>query len=624
MKRRKRPDDPAVSLFPFLTVLICTIGMLIVLLVISVRAVGSKSEQIAAQAAEEQRAELARMQGELELHELRADGWQEIRNKRVEQIRLAREERGYLEEAIRELNEEAQEVAAQLKQLSAGTAADSDLEAEETRLQNLREKLKAEQEKPVETPPGESAAVMYNLVPFNGPGGTNRRPIYVECANQKLVLQPWGIELRLEDFAVPGEPGNPLDAALTTVKEYWRKYDLAGGQGTPYPLLVVRPSGAQSYALARRAMTSWVDEFGYELIPEDKRLKYGESDHQLAAEIRKAVDQARREQALLAEQLQYRERVLQQRAIARQMATGGGGGLRADRARGGFTSDSRYASTHTQDGSGAAAVQKLLGNETSGSSQTAPGTGSAMGGGPSGSATQPPSTLDQPRLAQSGLVQSGANFSQASNQFPGSSTTPADSTRQQSAGEQAYQPGNLAAQQSAGSTPTGSASSAAAGSREGNGSNASSKATAQSSKSSSSTAAGEGGQAGLSSGTCPAPLAASRGNDWALPERSSPRATAYMRPIKVICSAQELVIVTGPNSPLTSNVISFPTETAGAVEPLVGSLWRLIDSWGPTPDNGFWKPVLKVETLPNGETRARDLKALMQNSGIELSEEQQP
>jgi hypothetical protein len=85
-----------------------------------------------------------------------------------------------------------------------------------------------------------------------------------------------------------------------------------------------------------------------------------------------------------------------------------------------------------------------------------------------------------------------------------------------------------------------------------------------------------------------------------------------------------LVIVTGPNSPLTSNVILFPTETAGAVEPLVGSLWRLIDSWGPTPDNGFWKPVLKVETLPNGETRARDLKALMQNSGIELSEEQQP
>ncbi|MFM7141861.1 MAG: hypothetical protein ACKO2K_08115, partial [Alphaproteobacteria bacterium] len=80
--------------------------------------------------------------------------------------------------------------------------------------------------------------------------------------------------------------------------------------------------------------------------------------------------------------------------------------------------------------------------------------------------------------------------------------------------------------------------------------------------------------------TSPAPLAASRGNDWALPGRNSPRATPYLRPIRVICSGEELVIVTGSNSPLSSNVVSFPAETAGAVEPLVSSLWRLIDSWG--------------------------------------------
>jgi len=175
---------------------------------------------------------------------------------------------------------------------------------------------------------------------------------------------------------------------------------------------------------------------------------------------------------------------------------------------------------------------------------------------------------------------------------------------------QAYQPGNLAAQKGAATGQPGSTASPA--NKVGGG---------PVGKTAQSTAAGEGGKAGLSSGTSPAPLAASRGNDWALPGRNSTRATPYLRPIRVICSGEELVIVTGSNSPLSSNVISFPAETAGAIEPLVSSLWRLIDSWGPTPDNGYWKPVLKVETLPEGESRARDLKALMQDSGIELSEE---
>jgi hypothetical protein len=118
-------------------------------------------------------------------------------------------------------------------------------------------------------------------------------------------------------------------------------------------------------------------------------------------------------------------------------------------------------------------------------------------------------------------------------------------------------------------------------------------------------------------------LADSRGADWALPGKNTQRATAYLRPIRVICSDEELVIVTGPETPLAEKLIKFNQGTSSAVEPLVGSLWRLIDSWGPTPDNGYWKPVLKVETIPGGEYRARDLKALMKNSGIDFSEEEQ-
>lgn len=602
MKRRKRPDDPTVSLFPFLTVLICTIGMLIVLLVISVRQVGSKSQQIAEETAEKQRLELTKLQADLDLNEIRAEGWTEIRENRVAELRAAHEQRSYLEQALRELDDEAKSIAAQLQQLSDDSVNEETVKAEEERIRQLKEQLELEEKRLEENKTLADSPVMYNLVPYSGGGGTNRRPIYVECVNQKLILQPLGIELRLEDFAVPGEPGNPLDAGLSAIKEYWRRFDMAGAEGAPYPLLVVRPSGAQAYAVARRAMTSWVDEFGYELLPEGKRIKFGSSDPQLAEEVRKAVELARKNQALLAEQLQLRERVLQQRAIARQMATGSGsGGLRADRARGGFTSDSRYTSTHNQDGSGAAAVKKLLGTEGAQSEAS----GSGTGAGEQGSGGQFSSAAASKEETQFSLTPRDTGGSGEGNETKNSlASTVKDGARGKS--DSPYQPSNL--------------TKPASGSNSGQ---ANSQAANSASASTTSTGKGEGGTAPFSSGMAPAPLADSRGADWALPGKNAQRATAYLRPIRVICSAKELVIVTGPNTPLADNLIEFNEPTASAVEPLVGSLWRLIDSWGPTPDNGYWKPVLKVETIPGGESRARDLKALMENSGIELSEEKQ-
>jgi hypothetical protein len=314
------------------------------------------------------------------------------------------------------------------------------------------------------------------------------------------------------------------------------------------------------------------------------------------------VELAKKNQALLAEQLQYRERVLQQRAIAKQMATGSGsGGLRADRARGGFTSDSRYASTHNQDGSGAAAVKKLLGTEAAQSETSGSGTGT----GEQGSGGQFSSTGSSKEETQFSLTPRSAGGTAEGSE---TKNPPASTADQNASGKSnaPYQPSNLT--KPASGSNSGQANSQAA--------NSASASTAASGK-------GEGGTAPFSSGMAPAPLADSRGADWALPGKNAQRATAYLRPIRVICSAEELVIVTGPNTPLADNLIEFKEGTASAVEPLVGSLWRLIDSWGPTPDNGYWKPVLKVETVPGGESRARDLQALMENSGIELSEEKQ-
>ena len=54
----------------------------------------------------------------------------------------------------------------------------------------------------------------YSVVPYDGPNGTRRRPIYIECLADAVVLQPEGVRLSEADFEGPLGPGNPLAAAL--------------------------------------------------------------------------------------------------------------------------------------------------------------------------------------------------------------------------------------------------------------------------------------------------------------------------------------------------------------------------------------------------------------------------
>lgn len=548
MTRRQRHIEPSVSLFPFLTVLICTIGMLIVLLVISVRAVGKKSQAQSARAEESHTTAIKVLQADLDLQSLRQEGWQEIRDRTASKVRMAREERSHLEQAIVELESEAALVAAQLQQLFDRPDSSADMPALQQSLDDLRRQIAEQKQIQSSSPPDLAPPTLYNLVPYRGPNGTHRRPIYVECVEQKLILQPLAIELRLDDIPVPGEPGNPLDAALTSIREYWKRLDSAGQSGDPYPLLVVRPNGSQAYALARRAMTSWVDEFGYELIDSHKAIHFGDADPQLAEEVRRAVDRSRKRQQELANEYVLRERVLQQRAIARQMASGAGG-LRADRVRGGFVSDS-----------------------------SVPGSLS----GPSPKAL-PPSVAEGAR---------------------NSAQDPAEVKRVNGSVAAESETGQVIAKEK--------------------------KLPNESSEASSTTFNRPGGQAGGSapfqSSSPPelTALAKSRGTDWALPGKSAQRSTAYLRPIRLVCDAQQVTVDSGARPLQSPQVIPFQDRTESSVEPLIAAIWQQIDSWGQTPDNGYWKPQLKLRVLPGGESRLRDLQVLLEDSGIEIFQEIDP
>ena len=141
----------------------------------------------------------------------------------------------------------------------------------------------------------------YAIVPYDGHKRTRRRPIYIECRGDAVVLQPEGIVFNEADFDEPLGPGNPLAAAIRAAREQML---LQGGldpqnTGEPYPLLLVRPGGIAAYDCALAAMKSWGSEFGYELIGADWQLKYPPPDPNLAKAVTQARDLARQEHARL-------------------------------------------------------------------------------------------------------------------------------------------------------------------------------------------------------------------------------------------------------------------------------------------------------------------------------------
>lgn len=302
MKRFRSHKSVAggVSLFPFLAVLLCTMGALIVLLVLVV--------QLARVDASEKRMET---ENAMELDPLKTERedyqWHRemLEKQRAQMLEKENEKRlklSHLEEHIRELEKKwkrLQEQASDLKRRLDDQEVDEQGTREELRgLQELIQETKDALDEAREQAANQSP--VYAIIPYEGPNGTARRPLYIECREEAVVIQPEGVRLPASYFHGPLGPGNPLDAALRAVREYYARLRSDGSGGDPYPLLLVRPNGVETYALARSALRSWDDEFGYELVDESMQLKFPEADPALEELLRKAVSDARSRQSALA------------------------------------------------------------------------------------------------------------------------------------------------------------------------------------------------------------------------------------------------------------------------------------------------------------------------------------
>ncbi|RMF44574.1 MAG: hypothetical protein D6753_02235, partial [Planctomycetota bacterium] len=291
MKRGRRiSDSTAPSLFPFLAVLLCTMGSLVLILMLIVSAAQNSSSTAIEQARLEHEEQLAQL-------ELAARSYRRQIQERqldLERRRLALE---HLEKHIGELSDELRRIELALRSATEPAPETPDDNADvlselERQLAEAEEKL----ENKVPHPDGDKP--IYAIIPYQGRNGTHRRPIYLECTEAGLTIQPEGIRLSIEDLQPPHGPGNPLDAALRLIRSEFRPANGALTE-TAYPLLIVRPDGVRTYALARAAMSGWDDQFGYELVDADLELAFPPSKPGLADKLVQTIAVARQRQMAL-------------------------------------------------------------------------------------------------------------------------------------------------------------------------------------------------------------------------------------------------------------------------------------------------------------------------------------
>jgi hypothetical protein len=303
MSRARAQSGPTISLFPFLAVLLCTMGSLLVVLVIFSRsaklagvAAADAARAAAAAAAADERQEL-----ELAREELgwRIDHVRSMRDRTADDLAKARMQLAGTEENARQLADELDALARVVEALEseAAQADDRTILELERKLAEARKAYDEAKEKLAEKPPA------YAVVPYEGANGTHRRPLYIECCIDGVFLQPEGIRFGPTDFEGPPGPGNPLASALRAAREHIAKNPGESGDPNvqPYPLLIVRPSGVMAYYAARESIQSWGSEFGYQFVDEDWTLTYPPRDAVLADAEMRAVEEARRRLEWLAQ-----------------------------------------------------------------------------------------------------------------------------------------------------------------------------------------------------------------------------------------------------------------------------------------------------------------------------------
>jgi uncharacterized protein YoxC len=296
-RRKRRGDDTAPALFPFLAVLLCTIGALILILAITVTNSHASARRDAEKA-------LTAIEDTSDMVEVVSDELLAQREQLKNKVERRRRDLSDVEDHILRLSQSLQELKDKARLLEQeSNDNDIDLDDKAERIASLRNEIDSKRKELLdEIEKQKKRKPAFSIIPYTGANGTSRRPIYLECTNDGVVIQPEGILISLSDLQPPLGPGNPLDAALRLLRTTYQQRDVTFGvTKPPYPLLIVRPDGIRANAFAREAMTGWDDQFGYELVSAEMELKFPASIPGLKEKLAETIEAAKkRQQALIA------------------------------------------------------------------------------------------------------------------------------------------------------------------------------------------------------------------------------------------------------------------------------------------------------------------------------------
>lgn len=649
-KRSRHGNDYAPSTFPFLAVLLCVIGALILLLVINVtnsRASAKKQVESelseAIEQAKEQSDYLVSISEELNAR----------REQIKRQIELRRSELTRTEDHIKRLEEQLKEAMARLQSLDDPASSKLDAKDKQSRIEQLKAQIELEKQKLAEKiEKRKEQTPAFSIIPYEGVNRTTRRPVYLECIDQGVVIQPEGILISMEDLGPPHGPGNPLDAALRVLRNAYQARDADYGITIPpYPLLIVRPEGIHSYALARAAMSGWDDQFGYELIDAQMEMAYPDGIPELKTELTKTLAVAKdRQRALVA--------ALPARYSRNPFATktqdtwdsidseSSSGAASSSGARGTNSNGAEANKQLANDANSASArrwemIQQLpAGSVISGSPQAAGDLNSLAladrsPNAPANSPTDSHGVLQGDSQGDSFGKSSEQIARQATDGFASGSSEESGSSSAEAQGTQSE--GSLMASNSGSRSSANRFSSATSGSSAGSASlgqtaedaqmesaikeqamkDAGAKDLKNSQRSASEQKSSPRSSAQKSSASDSElkPISLTAGKDWAT-TRMDNKSTPVSRPIRIIVLKDRWLMCREGQDWKYDSEIPLEQGPQAASEELQSAIRDRVESWGLSLPGGYWVPSLTVQAASDAQQSVQRLQRLLEGSGV--------
>ena len=328
----RRHHNNSISLFPFLAVLVCAMGSLILLLLVMTRKMRQDQyvEQTAVveSAASEVDAELAARiaalekqisSAELNLNSLQANAQAHRSSVDESQVRITD-----LETELAQLQEKFKGTDADAVPVAESMAESRKLKAEEVallrQLKDTEKRLLSKQQQLANAQDASNEASLAlqekhsdllklrdqvdearsrlakvsgtsTLLEFSNPTGTERTPIVVDVSGKGFEIYPNGIQITQADMEGFPVRDNPFLAAILTIHQHRSKGSVTGA---PYVLLLVRPDGALPFYGAQRILMESNIHYGYELLEARELIVSGASDSTEVPLVKTSIDEALR------------------------------------------------------------------------------------------------------------------------------------------------------------------------------------------------------------------------------------------------------------------------------------------------------------------------------------------